>query len=104
MTVTTYTPEFRIYKYPLAVTDVQTVELPENATVLSVQAQGNELVFWARVDIKAQIKPRVFRVIGTGHPIPDAAYLNYVDTVVLEARAGSLIWHVFESFETQVKA
>lgn len=102
MIVTPYKPEFRIYKYPLAVTDVQTVELPENATVLSVQAQGDELVFWARVNIKAQIKPRVFRVIGTGHPIPDAEYLNYVGTV--QTHGGSLIWHIFESYETRAKA
>lgn len=90
-------PPKRIYKYPLQVTDKQEIELPLTATVLSVQADGDKLFFWALVDINEKTKPRVFRVIGTGHDIPDFKFLHYLGTV--QTHGGSLVWHVCESYE-----
>lgn len=92
----------RIYKYPLQITDKQEIELPVTAEVVAVQAQGDELFFWAAVDISEKTKPRVFRVIGTGHDIPDGKFLHYLGTV--QTHGGVLVWHVFESYESTVKA
>lgn len=95
-------PPMRIYKYPLQITDKQEIELPVTATVFSVQAHNNDLFFWAGVNINEKTKPRVFRVIGTGHDIPDAKFLHYLGTV--QTHGGSLVWHVFESYEHSVRA
>lgn len=43
---------------------------------------------WQRTDLA----PRWFRVIGTGHPVPDGA--EYRGTVV--APGGALVWHLVE--------
>ena len=95
--ITAHVPNYTIYKYTLTVTDEQRVSMPEGAVVLSVQEQHGELCFWARVDLNAPLKYRKFRVIGTGHPIPDAKHLHYLGTA--QMHGGKLVWHVFESFE-----
>lgn len=85
----------RIYKYNLEATDEQTLLMPLGARILCVQMQGPALCLWAEVDDAQTVEERrAFRVIGTGHPIPDAASLTYIGTV--QMRGGQLIFHVYE--------
>jgi len=84
-----------IYKYPLSVDDVQDVEMPPGAVILTVQAQGEIPCIWAQVNSQTlgRIRRR-FRTYGTGHPMGDAAeFSHYVGTYQL--RSGALIFHVF---------
>ena len=96
-----------IYKYDLALTDRQTLQLPAGAEILSVQEQeawlyehrstpANQrtLQLWALVDTKAPVTPRHFTIAGTGNPLTNQVILRHIDTVVM-AR-GSLVWHIFE--------
>jgi len=39
-----------IWKYPLQVTDAQTIDVPEGSEALSVQVQNGTPCLWARVD------------------------------------------------------
>ncbi len=84
----------RIFKFPLAVDDVQDIEMPAGSAVLTVQAQGEIPCIWASVDSNAPKIKRRFRTYGTGHPMEDDKdFPHYVGTYQL--RSGSLAFHVF---------
>jgi hypothetical protein len=85
----------RIFKYELEVTDEQQILLPEHARILSVQVQNGRLCLWALVNDGALTnRRRTFRVVGTGHPVPDNEYLAFLGTV--QMHGGALVFHVFE--------
>ena len=88
---------FHVWKFELAAAESPVVQLPEGAKVLSVAERGefgNRLSVWALVDTEAPVQDRRFRVVGTGHPFPDAEECRFVGTV--QTRVG-LVWHVFEA-------
>lgn len=85
----------RIWKWPLEVTDLQTVSMPSGAKVLAIQTQHGQPVIWALVDESAPKVSRVFVTYGTGYPMPDGDLGNYVGTYQISG--GSLVFHVFES-------
>lgn len=99
---------YSIYKYPLAITDTQTIDLPLESKILSVGYQGgDELVLWALVYPGHRPFPKTFRIIGTGHPIRDPDSLRYIGTVQMKSdpmddgqgniSSGQIyVWHVFE--------
>ena len=82
-----------ILKYPLQVTDRQTVALPRGAKVLSVQDQRGILCLWALVATDAEIVNVDIRIHGTGHELPDdASAYAHLGTV----QQGQYVWHVFK--------
>lgn len=85
-----------IWKFPLEITDVQEIEMPHGAQVLTAQMQGMQLCVWAMVDDAiAATEKRAFWVHGTGNPIKYAGELGrYIGAV--QMHSGMLIWHVFE--------
>jgi hypothetical protein len=80
----------RIYKYHIAVDDMQEVRMPTGAEILCVQIQGMEPFVWARVDPDAGLVKRTFRWRGTGHPCDCVG--QYVGTVQMR---GGLVFHLF---------
>lgn len=85
-----------IWKYPLQVTDVQWVSMPEGARLLYVDYQAGDLSLWAMVDSKAPLRNRLIAVVGTGNPAPtDQDGASYVGTAI----SGSFVWHVFDGGE-----
>lgn len=80
-----------IYKYPLAVTDMQTINLPEQAQILSIECQGAFLKMWALVDTNKPPEGRTFRIFGTGR-----ALNGFEGTHIATFQQGALVWHVFE--------
>lgn len=91
----------RIYKYPVDLDEVVSFLMPKGvsflmpkgAQILSVQSQNDRICFWALVDTNAEIVPRRFRVVGTGHPADDVTADTFVGTV--QMRAGAIVLHVF---------
>lgn len=88
-----------IWKFPLSVTDGQTVMMPTGARCLSVQLQEHNgtLCVWAMVEPTLPTVERRFLMAGTGHPLPDivaAGQARHLGTVQLDS--GRLIFHVFE--------
>lgn len=82
-----------IYKYPLKITDIQSVEIPEFAKLLTVQTQHGELYLWALVETSNWMRLRKIVILGTGNPIAENDELSYISSVkMLE----TLIWHIFE--------
>lgn len=90
--------EFRIFRYRLPITDSPEVRMPYGAKTLSVAPSrslhdSEVLDLWALVDIEEPVVPHWFRVIGTGHLIPELPG-RFIGTVSL--LAGAFIGHVFE--------
>lgn len=86
-----------IWKYPIATTDLQVVQMPAGAEVLCVQVQRGEPCLWALVDPSAEPEFRSVEVYGTGHTvrIDTGVERRYVGTYQLYG--GDLIFHVFVS-------
>lgn len=80
----------RIFKYPLAVTDRQTVDSFEGWKPLAVQLQYGTPFLWAEVDDEA--RPAVYRVFvhGTGHEV-DRDARDYLGTFQIE----HLVFHAY---------
>jgi len=81
-----------IYKYYLVITDTQSLNLPEDAQILSVAEQNGELCLWALVIPDNPKTYRTFEILGTGNPIPKTLRRKFIGTVPME----SFMWHVFE--------
>lgn len=83
-----------IHKYPLEITDVQEVPLPEGAQILSIGNQNGVLCLWALVNPLKPIMPRRFRIVGTGNSIKQHPGMHLA-TVVIDP----FVWHVFAVLE-----
>ncbi len=93
----------KIFKYPLEITDDQTIKLPHGARILSVMNQHDNIVLYALVnDKEKKIESVSTRIVGTGHDIdffiPAAGFgggYKFLGTVSLYD--GKLMFHVFYS-------
>jgi hypothetical protein len=83
-----------IWKYQIRTTDLQTIEMPEGARILSVQVQHGAPTVWALVDPANPLVERMLIVCGTGNPCPSNLGA-YVGTYQLQG--GALVFHVFEA-------
>lgn len=81
----------KIFKYKLALTAHQILQMPADAEVLSFQLQDKDLCAWALVDPEAYQVPRGFVIVGTGHEVPKRL-LKFIGT----AQQGPFVWHLFE--------
>lgn len=85
-----------VYKYTFPdVQDGLSMAVPYGAEILTVGAQGEKIVFWARVDTDRPMVMRHFRLAGTGHLLDEGAPAGkYLGTAFL--RGGALVFHLFE--------
>ena len=90
----------RVFKYAFNVEDRFSVEMPEDATILHVDVQGEQgPCMWALVDEVKPVVSRRFAVFGTGHRIPLEGALLYVRTFQQPPRTFQqppFVWHLFE--------
>lgn len=81
----------RIYKYDLALTGTQTIQVPYRFQPLSVQIQHNTIMLWALVDETDEfLSDRKITIIGTGNPIDEPPGV-FIGTV----QQNGFVWHVF---------
>lgn len=83
----------KIYKYPLEITDIQTLEMPIGAKLLDAQMQNGNLCLWALVDTAANKEKRSIAIYGTGNPMPDEVG-EYIAT--FQTMGGAFVGHVFD--------
>jgi hypothetical protein len=83
-----------VWKYDVPVQDEFTIEMPEDAHVLTVQEQHGAPRLWALVDPKRPLRKWRFWLAGTGHMIPMPETLRHVGT--FQAHGGDLVFHLFE--------
>lgn len=84
-----------IWKYPLEVTDEQTIMVPKGGRLLTVQVQNGVPCLWALVDPVALKEPRTLYTYGTGHPVGVAT--AHLGSYQLDN--GLLVFHVFSDYE-----
>jgi hypothetical protein len=81
-----------IYKYPILITDLQTITLPSGATFVKVglDPQG-QICLWAIVDPELPVTREYIHIRGTGQPLTDlpTRYLGSFND-------GPFVWHVFQ--------
>ena len=86
-----------VYKYSLEISSRQSVRMPSDARILSIQAQRGEPCIWALVDEREKcVHAHKIRMFGTGHPIPDIP-MTFLGTFQVEDR--DFVFHVFEEVE-----
>lgn len=83
-----------IWKFELETTDYQTLEIPEDFEILTVQTQNEKPNIWALVNPDSGNKKVRFEIFGTGHAINNIYERKYVGTYQLHS--GSLVFHVFQ--------
>lgn len=85
-----------IWKYLLPIQDEYVVEMPDGATILSVDMDpaGRHLAVWASVWPDRPQTPHRFYVRGTGHPLGLALSTRFIGTAI--DRATGLVWHVID--------
>jgi hypothetical protein len=83
-----------IWKFPLEVTDIQILSVPEVFEPLCVQMQINQPCIWAKVQEGPLTKRVTIFTYGTGHPITQDG-TTYLGTYQLAG--GQLVFHVFVS-------
>lgn len=84
-----------IYKYPMPVpSDLDVLDMPAGARVLSVAVQDGVPCVWALVDPAAPLRPRAFAWRGTGHDASGLEAARFVGTVLMAD--GRLVFHLFE--------
>lgn len=81
-----------IWKVILEPADVQDIEVPEGAELLTAREQHEQLCVWFKCDPSKPPSKRRLAICGTGHPAPEGA--RYVGTGLLDG--GQLVFHVFE--------
>lgn len=81
-----------IHKFPLEQRNINEVEMPEGAEILSVQIQNGTLCLWAKVNTDYPEEKRAIRIIGTGNYINPCEPLVFITTYQFEG----LVFHVFE--------
>lgn len=84
-----------VYKYPVDVTDEQTLKIPLGSKILSVIEQNNKIVLYAIVHPGVEYTREVIiRIVGTGHEIPFSLdEFKFMDSIKLQN--GNLVFHVF---------
>lgn len=88
--------EVKIFKYPLEITDKQTINLPHDSHVLSVQFQNDVLCLWAAVNTDVETQPYRVIIVGTGHEVSRLTLHLHLATV----QQNQMVWHVFGKFVT----
>lgn len=84
----------RIYSYKLQVRDVQTLEMPTGAEILSLQTQYDAPCLWAIVEPAAALESRRFRIFCTGDATEDVESMLYIGTFQIHFTGHA--FHVFE--------
>lgn len=83
--------DMRILKYPLSITDTQTLVLPSEVNILKVAVQNGKVFLWALVDTENEDEVELtIKCFGTGQSISmPPKNMMYLDTVFVD----EFVWH-----------
>lgn len=85
----------KIFKYQIS-TQMQSIYMNKNATILSAQTQDNKTVFWATFSETEEMAYRTFHLFLTGEPIDNELLkkLKFIGTY--QQNFGAFVSHLFE--------
>lgn len=81
-----------VWRYQVGLDGPEVIGLTGDPVAFGALGYSAGIEFWAEHDDTRPEVPRVFMIVGTGHPVPDGA--SYVGTAP-RTREG-LVWHLFE--------
>ena len=84
---------YKVFKYPLKITEQQFIELPQDAEPLKIMVQRGIPCLWVRLLEGSDTIPWEIFTVGTGHPAPSEKAALYLDSYMIEG--DSLVFHVF---------
>lgn len=85
-----------IWKWTLAITDIQEIDAPRETRFLHVDVQNGELTLWGWCDPDNYTEDRVVAIVGTGNPAPTFSEARHLGSAIMP---NGLVWHVFEPKE-----
>ena len=85
-----------IYKYPLQITDYQTILIPEFALFTHIAMQYDKPTLWLEVDTSKPVESINILCFGTGMEIPESMELFHLGTVI----DGDFVWHFYSEGES----
>ena len=94
--------DYRIWKYPLEITDDQTINFTCVGRILSVQEQDGVLALWVHLkpprisEDDKRVRLHV-KIIGTGNSCSSMAGWEFAGSV--QTMGNKLVWHVFYKWE-----
>ena len=80
-----------IYKYELALTERQVIQMPDCPEILSAQVQDGSIFLWALVIPSLKDIDVSIAVYGTGEPIYSAN-----ETYISTCQLNGFVWHIFK--------
>lgn len=81
-----------VWKAVLKPIEVQGIEVPKGAKMLSAHSQQEQICVWFLCDSEAPRETRTIAIVGTGHEAPtDGVFLG-----TAQLQGGVLQFHVFE--------
>lgn len=81
-----------VWKFPIVLGELIEIEMPAEAAILRAGIQDGNYFFWAFVNTEQPMCLRRFRILGTGHQLPEGMGLrHYVGTI----QDGQFVWHIF---------
>jgi hypothetical protein len=82
-----------IYKYPLEITDRQSIAVQGFESILKVAEQHHNLYMWCIVNPTAGRTTQLsVEIVGTGNPMTDIQSKDHFDSVLM---SNGLVWHIF---------
>lgn len=81
-----------IWKFQLNEEQLQQLEVPSGAQILTANFQDDNLCIWALVNDEAPREPRYIRLIGTGQVVDMFETKIYINTVF----KNGFVFHIFE--------
>ena len=90
-----------IWKFEIPIGEKVQISMPIGAQIIAFQTQFDKQCIWAIVELGVEFEVRRFVIVGTGQKfekIP-GQYIGTAQMIV-----GTLIWHLFEIREEEVKS
>lgn len=79
-----------VYKHNLTIQGFNLVKLHSPAKVLKMEDQNGTLRMWVEEDTDYISLPKRFKIVGTGHPIPEGFGW------VASCQHGPFVWHLYQ--------
>lgn len=82
-----------VFEYSISLAASQTIRVPADISILSLQMTRDTIQMWALVDATSIIRPLEILIFGTGFTIVNSEDLTYLGTV--QPPIGMMVWHAF---------
>lgn len=84
-----------IYKYSLQIIDEQTISMPKDAKILTIETLYNQPMLWANVDCAKEYEPVTIITLPTGSTLVEYEDMSLEYIGSYQLGGGNFVGHVF---------